>query len=79
MYLGEKVAGARPGGHDRHFCVPLYTASAPQVSTVTGIPPRLVTVSTRRKTPEPFSRTPISDIGLQTPVDVSAWTTPTAL
>ena len=42
----EKLTGERPGGTPRHFCVPEYTASIPQASTSTGMPPSDVTVST---------------------------------
>src|SRR5690554_1577859 len=47
----ENVTGDRPGVHDRHFCVAEYTASAPQASTSTGVPPREVTVSTMVSAP----------------------------
>ena len=41
--------GERPGGTPRHFCVPEYTASIPQRSTSTGMPPSDVTVSTSKQ------------------------------
>ena len=73
----EKLTGDRPGGHERHFCVPLYITSQPHSSIATGMPPRLVTVSTRYSAPVGFTMEPISATGLRTPVDVSAWTTAT--
>ena len=49
----------------------------PHSSILTGIPPRLVTVSTRKSASVSFTSAPIWSMGLQTPVDVSACTTAT--
>ncbi len=70
--LSEKLMGANPGGHDKHFCEPLYNASILQSSIFTSIPPKLVTASTRNIV-SAFPRScPISLIGFLTPVEVSA-------
>ena len=73
------VTGASPGGHDRHFCVPLKQASMRQSSTRSSCPPSDVTASTSSSAPAACTSREISSSGWCAPVDVSAWTMPTSL
>ena len=68
-------SGARPGGQDRHFWVPLKAASISQASRATSTPPREVTQSIIMSAPCSFAMATMSAIGWHTPVEVSAWTT----
>ncbi|WNY34917.1 hypothetical protein Q9Q99_07515 [Curtobacterium flaccumfaciens] len=43
--FGDSVTGALPDGPPRHFCSPALTASIPQASTSSGLPPTVAVAS----------------------------------
>ena len=72
------VTGARPYGHDRHFCVPATATSIPQSSVATSAPPSVTTQSASTSAPFACATRAISAKGWRTPVEVSPWTIATS-
>ncbi len=75
----ETAQSPRPGGVISAFCEPETTTSRPHASVSHGTAPRLDTASTTTSAPASFATAAIAWMSATTPVDVSDWTTQTAL